>query len=62
MCSHRETFARSHPYNDGNNRVAFMVMAVFLGLEEPERQQSARAAVYPWVAADLGWRAVSRPG
>jgi len=24
--------ARNHPYNDGNERVAFVVMAVFLGL------------------------------
>lgn len=24
--------ARTHPYNDGNKRVAFMIMAVFLGL------------------------------
>ena len=24
--------ARNHPYNDGNKRVAFVVMAVFLGL------------------------------
>ncbi len=24
--------ARNHPYSDGNKRVAFMVMAVFLGL------------------------------
>ena len=24
--------ARSHPFNDGNKRVAFVVMAVFLGL------------------------------
>ncbi len=24
--------ARNHPYHDGNKRVAFMVMAVFLGL------------------------------
>ena len=24
--------ARDHPYNDGNKRVAFVVMAVFLGL------------------------------
>ncbi len=24
--------ARNHPYNDGNKRVAFMAMAVFLGL------------------------------
>jgi death-on-curing protein len=26
--------ARNHPYNDGNKRVAFMVMAVFLGLND----------------------------
>jgi death-on-curing protein len=25
-------FARNHPYNDGNKRVAFVAMAVFLGL------------------------------
>jgi death on curing protein len=28
--------ARNHPYNDGNKRVAFMVMAVFLGLNQLE--------------------------
>lgn len=28
--------ARSHPYNDGNKRVAFMVMAVFLGMNDHE--------------------------
>ena len=28
--------ARNHPYNDGNKRVAFMVMAVFLGLNDHE--------------------------
>jgi hypothetical protein len=26
--------ARDHPYNDGNRRVAFVVMAVFLGLND----------------------------
>ncbi len=35
--------ARSHPFNDGNKRVAFVVMAVFLGLngydiEAPESE------------------------
>lgn len=28
--------ARNHPYNDGNKRVAFVVMAVFLGLNDLE--------------------------
>ncbi|MBN2823610.1 MAG: type II toxin-antitoxin system death-on-curing family toxin [Coriobacteriia bacterium] len=28
--------ARNHPYNDGNKRVAFVVMAVFLGLNRLE--------------------------
>lgn len=28
--------ARNHPYRDGNNRIAFMAMAIFLGLNGKE--------------------------
>ena len=30
--AHGYALVRNHPYSDGNKRVAFMVMAVFLGL------------------------------
>jgi death-on-curing protein len=41
---------RDHPYNDGNKRVAFMVMAVFLGLNDWELVASETEVVTTIVA------------
>jgi death-on-curing protein len=61
--------ARSHPYNDGNKRIAFLVMAVFVGLsgyeiEAPEAEivgvmtrlaagHLSEAALTRWIRAHL---------
>ncbi|MBS3956981.1 MAG: type II toxin-antitoxin system death-on-curing family toxin [Clostridiales bacterium] len=42
--------ARNHPYNDGNKRVAFVVMAVFLGLNGLEFTASEADVVTTIVA------------
>jgi death on curing protein len=42
--------ARDHPYNDGNKRVAFVVMAVFLGLNGYDLQTSESDVVTTIVA------------
>ena len=46
--------ARNHPYNDGNKRVAFMVMAVFLGLNDGELLASETDVVTTIVALASG--------
>ncbi|MDO8879429.1 MAG: type II toxin-antitoxin system death-on-curing family toxin [Coriobacteriia bacterium] len=46
--------ARNHPYNDGNKRVAFMVMAVFLGLNGHELTASDADVVTTIVALAAG--------
>ncbi len=46
--------ARNHPYNDGNNRVAFMVMAVFLALNGTEFLASENDVVTTIVALASG--------
>jgi death on curing protein len=46
--------ARNHPYNDGNKRVAFVVMAVFLGLNGLEFTASEADAVTTIVALASG--------
>jgi death on curing protein len=45
---------RNHPYNDGNKRVAFVVMAVFLGLNGLEFTASEADAVTAIVALASG--------
>jgi death on curing protein len=45
---------RNHPYNDGNKRVAFMVMAVFLGLNDCEVAASETEVVTTIVALASG--------
>jgi len=47
-------FARNHPYNDGNKRVAFVVMAVFLGLNGFEFNASESDVVTTIVALAAG--------
>ena len=46
--------ARNHPYNDGNKRVAFVVMAVFLGLNGLELAASEADVVTAIVALASG--------
>jgi death-on-curing protein len=46
--------ARNHPYNDGNKRIAFMVMAVFLGLNDWELVASETEVVTTIVALASG--------
>ena len=46
--------ARNHPYNDGNKRVAFVVMAVFLGLNGDELLASETDVVTTVVALASG--------
>ena len=46
--------ARNHPYNDGNKRVAFMVMAVFLGLNDHELAAAETDVVTKIVALASG--------
>lgn len=46
--------ARNHPYNDGNKRVAFVVMAVFLGLNGLEFTASEADVVTTLVALAAG--------
>lgn len=46
--------ARSHPYNDGNKRVAFVAMAVFLGLNGLELTASESDVVTTIVALAAG--------
>ena len=46
--------ARNHPYNDGNKRVAFVVMAVFLGLNGHELTASDADVVTTIVALAAG--------
>ncbi len=45
---------RNHPYNDGNKRVAFVVMAVFLGLNGLEFTASEADVVTTMVALASG--------
>jgi len=46
--------ARNHPYHDGNKRVAFVVMAVFLGLNGLDFTASEAGAVTTIVALASG--------
>src|SRR5574340_31114 len=46
--------ARNHPYNDGNKRTAFVVMAVFLGLNGLEFTASETDVVTTVVALAAG--------
>ena len=46
--------ARNHPYNDGNKRVAFGVMAVFLGLNGLELTASEAEVVTTMIALASG--------
>lgn len=46
--------ARNHPYNDGNKRVAFVVMAVFLGLNGLDITASEADVVTTIVALAAG--------
>lgn len=46
--------ARNHPYNDGNKRVAFVVMAVFLGLSGHELTASDTDVVTTIIALAAG--------
>jgi death-on-curing protein len=46
--------ARNHPYHDGNKRVAFVVMAVFLGLNGLEFTASEADVVTTMVALASG--------
>ena len=46
--------ARNHPYNDGNKRVAFVVMAVFLGLNGLELTASEAEVVTTMIALASG--------
>ena len=46
--------ARDHPYNDGNKRVAFVVMAVFLGLNGHDLRTSESDVVTTIVALAAG--------
>lgn len=46
--------ARNHPYNDGNKRVAFVVMAVFLGVNGHELVASETDVVVTIVALASG--------
>jgi death-on-curing protein len=46
--------ARNHPYNDGNKRVAFVVMAVFLGLNGLDITASEAEVVTTIVALAAG--------
>jgi death on curing protein len=46
--------ARNHPYNDGNKRVAFVVMAVFLALNDCELVASETDVVTTIVALASG--------
>lgn len=46
--------ARNHPYNDGNKRVAFVVMAVYLGLNGADLTASEAAVVTTMIALASG--------
>lgn len=46
--------SRNHPYNDGNKRVAFVVMAVFLGLNGLDLTASESDVVTTIVALAAG--------
>jgi death-on-curing protein len=46
--------ARNHPYNDGNKRAAFVVMAVFLGLNGLDLKTSESDVVTTIVALAAG--------
>jgi len=46
--------ARNHPYNDGNKRVALVVMAVFLGLNGRDLTASEADVVTAMVALAAG--------
>ena len=48
--------ARNHPYNDGNKRAAFVVMAVFLALNDYELVASETDVVTSIVALASGER------
>ena len=46
----------SHPYRDGNKRIAFLAMAVFLGLNGHEIEAPQEEVVATMVAAAAGQR------
>jgi death-on-curing protein len=46
----------SHPYRDGNKRIAFLAMAVFLGLNGYEIEAPQEEVVATMVAAAAGQR------
>ncbi|TDB36784.1 MAG: type II toxin-antitoxin system death-on-curing family toxin [Actinobacteria bacterium] len=52
--AHAYGLARSHPYNDGNKRVAFVVMAVFLGLNGLDLKTAETDVVTTFVALAAG--------
>jgi hypothetical protein len=43
--------ATSHPYHDGNKRIAFLTMAVFLGLNDRDLQASEAEVVSTMLAS-----------
>lgn len=49
--------ARSHPFNDGNRRVAFLAMVVFLELNQHQLRFTQRDAVEQVLALAAGARA-----
>jgi death-on-curing protein len=54
--------ARNHPYNDGNKRVAFVAMAVFLGLNGYEltaRDADVVTAIVALAAGEIDEEALS---
>ena len=46
----------SHPYRDGNKRIAFLAMAIFLGLNDHEIEATQEEVVTTMVAAAAGQR------
>ena len=46
--------AKAHPFNDGNKRIAFLAMAIFLGLNERDLDASESDVVTAMVALAAG--------
>lgn len=54
--------ARSHPFNDGNKRIAFLAMAVFLGINDVEldiAEEEVVAVMLDLARGDLGEQALA---
>lgn len=54
VAAHAFGLATAHPFNDGNNRVAFLTMAVFLGLNGKELEATETEVVQVMTALAAG--------